>query len=215
MAIDPKRVLPTKINLIKLRREERMLKRIRNIIEEKREVLLHYIKSYAEEYNRYQKEVYEKINDVFNEYYLGLASEGIERIEAYTGNVSDILQVTVTSRILFAVKVPVFTLDKSTLPPIPLPLDAYPSIVSSFMRLRDLIPLILKLAEYEETLKRLIMELKDTQRLINALDYVILPSYAEAVKYIKNILDQRLREDFIRLKLIKKKLEARAEATVV
>ncbi|MEM1758255.1 MAG: V-type ATP synthase subunit D [Acidilobaceae archaeon] len=215
MAIDPKRVLPTKINLIKLRREERMLKRIRNIIEEKREVLLHYIKSYAEEYNRYQKEVYEKIYDVFNEYYLGLASEGIERIEAYTGNVSDILQVTVTSRILFAVKVPVFTLDKSTLPPIPLPLDAYPSIVSSFMRLRDLIPLILKLAEYEETLKRLIMELKDTQRLINALDYVILPSYAEAVKYIKNILDQRLREDFIRLKLIKKKLEARAEATVV
>lgn len=215
LAIDPKRVLPTKINLIKLRREERMLKRIRNIIEEKREVLLHYIKSYAEEYNRYQKEVYEKIYDVFNEYYLGLASEGIERIEAYTGNVSDILQVTVTSRILFAVKVPVFTLDKSTLPPIPLPLDAHPSIVSSFMRLRDLIPLILKLAEYEETLKRLIMELKDTQRLINALDYVILPSYAEAVKYIKNILDQRLREDFIRLKLIKKKLEARAEATVV
>ncbi|MCX8196633.1 MAG: hypothetical protein N3F67_06150 [Acidilobaceae archaeon] len=39
-----------------------------------------------------------------------------------------------------------------------------------------------------------------------------MPSYAEAIRYVKGVLDQRMREDFIRLKMMKKKLQARAEA---
>jgi V/A-type H+-transporting ATPase subunit D len=174
-------------------------------------VLLHYIRSYADEYNRYQKEVFSKINEVFSEYYVGLSGEGLERVEGYTGGASDTLEVEVSSRVLFAVKVPVFKLDKSSIPPLPLPLDSHPNLISSFLKLRELLPSIIKLAEYEETLRRLIEELRNTQRLINALDYVILPSYSETIKHIRNILDQRLREDFIRLKMLKRKLEAMAE----
>ncbi len=209
MAVDPRKVLPTKINLIRLRREYRMMVRIRSLMEEKREVLLHYIKSYAEEYNKYQKEVLAKLNDMFSEYYLGLSSEGLERVEGYTGNVAGTLHVSARSRVLFAVKVPTFHVDKGALPPLPIPLDADPHLAASFLKLRELTPSILKLAEYEETLRRLIMELKDTQRLINALDYVILPSYSKSINYIKSVLDQRLREDFIRLKTLKKKMEAK------
>jgi len=212
VAVDVRKVLPTKINLIRLRREERMLKRIRSVLEEKREVLLHYIRSYAEEYNRYQREVLGRISEVFKEYYIGLSWEGLERVEGYTGGVASTLEVDVASRVLFAVKVPVYKLDKSTVPPPPVALDSHPSLISSFSKLRELLPSILKLAEYEETLRRLIEELRDTQRLINALDYVILPSYSEAIKYIRSVLDQRLREDFIRLKMLKKKLEAVAGA---
>jgi len=212
VAVDVRKVLPTKINLIRLRREERMLKRIRGVLEEKREVLLHYIRSYAEEYNRYQREVLGRISEVFKEYYIGLSWEGLERVEGYAGGVASTLEVDVASRVLFAVKVPVYKLDKSTVPPPPVALDSHPSLISSFSKLRELLPSILKLAEYEETLRRLIEELRDTQRLINALDYVILPSYSEAIKYIRSVLDQRLREDFIRLKMLKKKLEAVAEA---
>jgi V/A-type H+-transporting ATPase subunit D len=166
LAVEARKVLPTKINLIRLRREERMMRRIRNVLDEKREVLLHYIRSYADEYNRYQKEVFSKINEVFSEYYVGLSGEGLE---------------------------------------------SHPNLISSFLKLRELLPSIIKLAEYEETLRRLIEELRNTQRLINALDYVILPSYSETIKHIRNILDQRLREDFIRLKMLKRKLEAMAE----
>jgi V/A-type H+-transporting ATPase subunit D len=211
LAVEARKVLPTKINLIRLRREERMMRRIRNVLDEKREVLLHYIRSYADEYNRYQKEVFSKINEVFSEYYVGLSGEGLERVEGYTGGTSDTLEVEVSSRVLFAVKVPVFKLDKSSIPPLPLPLDSHPNLISSFLKLRELLPSIIKLAEYEETLRRLIEELRNTQRLINALDYVILPSYSETIKHIRNILDQRLREDFIRLKMLKRKLEAMAE----
>jgi V/A-type H+-transporting ATPase subunit D len=212
LALEARKVLPTKINLIRLRREERMLKRIRNVLDEKREVLLHYIRSYAEEYKRYQREVFSRINEVFNDYYVGLSWEGLERVEGYTGGVASTLEVEVSTRILFAVKVPTFKVDKATVPPLSLPLDAHPSLTMSFLKLRELLPSIIKLAEYEETLRRLIEELRNTQRLINALDYIILPSYSETIKYIRSVLDQRLREDFIRLKMFKRKLEALAEA---
>ncbi|MEM4681637.1 MAG: V-type ATP synthase subunit D, partial [Acidilobaceae archaeon] len=90
-----------------------------------------------------------------------------------------------------------------------------PALIKSFLILKELVPYILKLAEYDQALKRLIEELKETQRLINALDHVILPSYAQAIKYVKSILEERMREDFVRLKVLKsvrEKVEAEAEA---
>ncbi|MEB3861276.1 MAG: V-type ATP synthase subunit D [Desulfurococcales archaeon] len=210
MAVDPRKVLPTKINLIRLRREEKMLRKIRGVMEEKREVLLHYIKSAAEEYNRYQKEVFEAINEIFTEYYLGLAEEGVERASAYSEAVPQTLTVEAGTRVLFAVKTPTFTLKEDTLPPLIPPPAASPHLTNSWILMRRLLPSILKMAEYEEMLRRLIEELRETQRLINAMDYVILPSYARAIKFIKSVLEERMREDFVRLKMLKRKLEERA-----
>ncbi len=211
MAIDPRKVLPTKINLIRLRREERVIRRIRGIIEEKRDVLLHYIRSLADEYNRYQKEVIGRINEVFTEYYKGVAEEGLGRVEGYAYSVPESLRVDVGTRILFAVKTPTFKLVDGTMAFPHLPGDASPSLVNAYLGARELVPYIFKLLEYDETIRRMLEELRSTQRLINALDYVILPSYAEAIKFIKSVLEERMREDFIRLKILKRKLEERAE----
>ncbi len=210
LAIDPRKVLPTKINLIRLRREEKMLKKIRGVMEEKREVLLHYIKSAADEYNRYQLEVFNKINDLFTEYYKGVAEEGIGRVESYAEATPQTLSIGIGVRVLFAVKTPTFMLARDSVPEISLPPAVSPSLYSSVVMLRELLPSILKMAEYEEALRLLIEELKETQRLINAMDYVILPSYAQSIKYIKSVLDERMREDFVRLKMLKRKLEERA-----
>ncbi|MEB3773439.1 MAG: V-type ATP synthase subunit D [Desulfurococcales archaeon] len=210
MAVDPRKVLPTKINLIRLRREEKMLRKIRGVMEEKREVLLHYIKSAAEEYNKYQQEVFAAINELFTEYYLGLSEEGFERAAGYSEAVPETLRIEAGTRILFAVKTPTFTVKKESIPPLMPPPAVSPHLVNSWYMMRRILPSILKMAEYEEMLRRLIEELRETQRLINAMDYVILPSYSNAIKFIKSVLDERMREDFVRLKMLKRKLEERA-----
>ncbi|GBF09334.1 V-type ATP synthase subunit D [Aeropyrum pernix] len=211
MAVDPRKVLPTKINLIRLRRELAMLRRIRRVMEEKREVILHYITSMAAEYVRYQREVYSELERIYQNYYLGVAAEGIERARAFTAPAEGSLEVDVSTRTLFAVKTPVFRLREETVPPLPLPAGSDPKLVQSILDMGRILDKLLKLAEYEETLQRLISELKDTQRLINALDYVILPSYQNAIKYIKLVLEDRMREDFVRLKMIKRKMEAKTQ----
>ena len=209
MAVDPRKVLPTKINLIRLRREVKMLRRIRGVLEEKREVLLHYIKSSAEEYARYQESVLERLDRVFEEYYRGVAEEGFARTRSYSEQQSQDLIVDVGVRVLFAVKTPTFQVEEGSLPRAPYPPDASPHLVRSAEMMRQILPELLKMAEFEEALRRLIDELRKTQRLINALDYVILPSYERAIKFVKTVLDERMREDFVRLKMLKKKLEAR------
>jgi len=209
LAVDPRKVLPTKINLIRLRREVRMIRRIRRVMEEKREVLLHYIKSAAEEYNKYQQEVFESIGSMFRDYYLGLAGEGPERVSAYAAAAPESLDVEVGTRILFAVKTPTFRLREGSVASPALPGGVHPRLALSYREAARLLPKLLKLLEYEEALALLIEELRETQRLINALDYVIIPSYEQAIKYIKSVLDERMREDFIRLKILKRKLEER------
>ncbi|MEB3844623.1 MAG: V-type ATP synthase subunit D [Desulfurococcales archaeon] len=208
MAVDPRKVLPTKINLIRLRREVKMLRKIRGVLEEKREVLLHYIKSSAEEYARYQETVLEKMNAVFEEYYKGLVEEGYTRAKAYSESIPDRARVEIGTMVLFAVKTPTFKLDPDSVPPIPYPNEASPHLIKSGELLREILPDLLKMAEYEEAMRRLIDELRETQRLINAMDYVILPSYQQAIKFIKTVLDERMREDFVRLKMLKKKLQS-------
>ncbi|MEB3755764.1 MAG: V-type ATP synthase subunit D, partial [Desulfurococcales archaeon] len=87
-----------------------------------------------------------------------------------------------------------------------------PYLVDSLEMMKSILPNLMKLAELEETLRLLIKELKETQRLINAIDYVILPSYEKVTKFINMVLEERMREEFIRLKLLKRKLERREEA---
>jgi len=193
VAVDPRKLLPTKINLIRLRREEKML---RGVMEEKREVLLHYIKSSAEEYNRYQAEVFRELERIFKLYYLGLAEEGEARARAYSLGAPETVRVSVGTRVLFAVKTPTFRVPEGAVADDPFPPDASPSLREAREALAEVLPSILKLAEYEEMLRLLIEELRETQRLINAMDHVILPSYREAIKFIKAVLDERMREDF-------------------
>ena len=211
MAVNPRDILPTKINLIRLKRDLAMIKRIRRVMEEKREVLLHYIRSTAEEYNRYQIEVYKEVIKIFALYYKGLSSEGLLKVNEYASSTPESFKIKIGTRVLFSIRTNTYTPIEGTIAMPPFPLGVSPYLFESYMKLKDSLPLILKLAMYEETILRLIEELKDTQRLINALDHVILPGYTRSIKYISSVLDERMREDFIRLKMLKRKRIAAEE----
>ena len=73
--------------------------------------------------------------------------------------------------------------------------------------MRLALPRIFRAAEYENSILELARSLEKTQRLLNALDYVIMPGYNESIKYISSKLEEREREDFSRLKHVKKVLE--------
>ena len=46
-------------------------------------------------------------------------------------------------------------------------------------------------------------ELERTQKLLNALEYVIIPQYQDAIYFIKATLEEHEREEFVRLKKVK------------
>ena len=72
-----------------------------------------------------------------------------------------------------------------------------------------MLPKVCKAAEYENAIFNLAKELERTQKLINALEYVIIPQYEDAITFIRASLEEREREEFVRLKKVKVVIEKR------
>lgn len=213
VAIDPRAVLPTKINLINLRRSYAAVRRIRRVLEDKREVLLLNIRLAIEEFARYQNSVREKLRKAYDEYFATVIQMGYIGLRSIERSTPKTASIVVGERAALGIKIPVLTIDKNTVQKPEYPPGTTPySLDICITLLREALENIVKLAEAEATLRRLIDELRRTQKLINAIDYIVIPNYASAIKRIRMVLEERMREEFIRLKIMKKKLIARGAA---
>ena len=65
--------------------------------------------------------------------------------------------------------------------------------------------LTVDLAEIENSVYRLADAIKKTQKRANALKNIMIPRFEETVKFITDALDEKDREEFSRLKVIKRK----------
>jgi V/A-type H+-transporting ATPase subunit D len=64
-----------------------------------------------------------------------------------------------------------------------------------------------ELAEVENSVYRLADSIKKTQKRANALKNIMIPRFQKAVKFISDALEEKDREEFSRLKVIKAKKE--------
>ena len=69
----------------------------------------------------------------------------------------------------------------------------------------SLIERMVKAAEMEATLKRLLAEIEATKRRVNALEFKVIPELEEARVFIQLRLEEREREETVRLKRFKNK----------
>jgi V/A-type H+-transporting ATPase subunit D len=71
----------------------------------------------------------------------------------------------------------------------------------------EIFKMVMKLAETETAMKRLILEIEKTKRRVNALEYVLIPRLDETKRMISFRLDEMERDSFVSLKTIKRRLE--------
>ena len=73
-------------------------------------------------------------------------------------------------------------------------------------RFIEALALLAELAELENAVMRLARELRKTQRRCNALSKIFMPDYRETIGYIMGALEERERESFVILKMIRDRL---------
>ena len=71
------------------------------------------------------------------------------------------------------------------------------------LALSGIMPDLLKLAEIEKTCQLLAAEIEKTRRRVNALEHVMIPQYADTIKYITMKLDEAERSSTTRLMKVK------------
>lgn len=79
---------------------------------------------------------------------------------------------------------------------------------ASMDALRELLPLMLRLAQAEKTVQLLAEEIEKTRRRVNALEYVQIPTLQETIKSITMKLDENERGNLARLMKIKDQMIA-------
>ncbi|MFH1786024.1 MAG: V-type ATP synthase subunit D, partial [Candidatus Micrarchaeota archaeon] len=76
----------------------------------------------------------------------------------------------------------------------------------------EILQMVIKLAETETAMKRLIVEIEKTKRRVNALEFVLIPRLEDQKKLITFRLEEMERDSFVSLKTIKRKLDKEKKA---
>jgi V/A-type H+-transporting ATPase subunit D len=73
----------------------------------------------------------------------------------------------------------------------------------ALLKIDQLVSRLLELAELEKTLELLSAEIEKTRRRVNALEYILIPSIEETIKFINLKLTEMERGDLTRLMRVK------------
>ena len=205
------RVSATKIELIKIRRSMQVAKMVHKILDDKREVLLKKIDEMIEEANKARGDIWSPLGEIYTAVYDAYMSLGTGTLESVSDSTPSVMEVDVNVRRIVDVKIPTLQVKtKEGGQDLSYGfIDTNSSVDKAAKPIKNILPKVCKAAEYENAIFSLAKELERTQKLINALEFVIIPQYEGAVAFIRATLEEREREEFVRLKKVKVVIEKR------
>ena len=203
-------VAATKIELLKYKRSSQVATMVQKILDDKRKVLLKNIEEMIDEASRARGGIWDPLQDVYssvNEAYLTL---GTATVDLVAESAPAVMEVDMSVRRVVDVKVPSLAVTEKDTRTMPYGFaDTNASIDRASKQIKELLPRICKAAEYENSIFSLAKALEKTQKLLNALENVIIPQYQEKIRFIVATLEEREREEFAKLKKVKAAIERR------
>ena len=202
--MDPN-TFPTKGNLILTRNMLRLSKQGYDLLDKKRNVLIKEIMELDERIAELQAD----IETVFSEAYDALRraniSMGIESVARMSYGVAKETSVRIRRRSVMGVELPMVSYDNTTAhkPYFGL-LNTTVSLDEAFDKFNRAKDMIIRLSEIENSAYRLAMAIRKTQKRANALKNITIPKYEALAKSIQETLEERERDEFTRLKVIKR-----------
>lgn len=199
---------PTKIELIKLRRRLALATRIQKIVKDRVSILILEFLQVA----RQTVEAKRRLLDEFAESYRTLSItagyHGYIALEKELAASERDLGIAAGLRNVGGVRIPAFELKEAGSGVRGYSLADTSSWLDRTAELsQKCLETIVELAELQRSLELLGREINRTKRILNALEYLIIPALAVTIKYLYMKFEERDREEKSRLKRVKVLLE--------
>lgn len=200
-------MVPTKGNLIIAKNTLKLSKTGYELLDKKRNILIREMMALIES----AKQIQSKIDTTFSDAYAALQRAnlemGIDAVEkiGFAVDVEESLEVKFRS--VMGVEIPIVIMDEDEFEPVCGFGDTTVSLDIARKRFDEVKKLTRLLAQIENSVYRLADSIKKTQKRANALKNVMIPRYEAETRMIRNALEEKEREEFSRLKVIKAQKE--------
>jgi V/A-type H+-transporting ATPase subunit D len=204
---------PTRMELLKLKQREKLAIKGHSLLKEKRNALIMEFFNILERVKGSRENVSEKLIDAYKDLTAAQIIMGDLAVRKAAMSVKESVNVDIESRSIMGVVVPVMDYDVQKRNIVERGygfMDTSVKLDEAAKEFEESIALIIELAEVEKTIILLAGEIESTKRRVNALEHIIIPRIKNTVKYIEMRLEEMDRENFVRLKMIKKTMEMEA-----
>lgn len=195
-------IVPTKGNLLATKKSLSLARTGFELMDRKRNILIREMMALIERAN----EIQDKIDSTYEEAYaaLQMASVTLGMCDKIAETVPYDDNLNVAYRSVMGVEIPMVSLER-TPPSLSYGLMETNSMMdNAYLKFREVKYLTAELAEVENSVYRLADNVKKTQKRANALKNIMIPRFEETVKFITDALEEKDREEFSRLKVIKR-----------
>ncbi len=200
--------VPTKGNLIATKKSLDLARVGYELLDRKRNILIREMMNYIDA----AAELQGKVDSTYAAAYAALM-----RANTTMGNCADVAStmqldnsLSISFRSVMGVELPTVTMQDGAVSRIPYGLSSTCSMLDeAYLLFMEVKRLTARLAEVENCVYRLADAIKKTQKRANALKNILIPKFEEESRFITDALDEKEREEFARLKVIKNMSENR------
>jgi V/A-type H+-transporting ATPase subunit D len=197
------KVSPTRSNLLMVRQRLSLAREGFRLLDRKRDVLIMEIMQVISSAEGIQTQVEGQFERAYASVQQARAAMGTERVRRIALSRRDQVDVQITPRSIMGVVVPHVRYSAPEERLLYGLGDTNVTLDQVQQEWTSVVGMMGDLAQTVTTVWRLAVELKRTQRRVNALENVHIPAYEETVAYIEGMLEEKEREELFRMKRAK------------
>lgn len=199
-------VAPTRTNLMRLRDELRFAETGRELLDQKRNILVMELLSLVDQAVEYEARLDTSFAKAYSCLEDAVMSMGRLRVGAMASAMDIRSTIKVKQRHVMGVVLPIVDTGFSDHGPYYSPLDTSASLDGAAIAFREALSMLGHMAELRVSLARLSREVRKTIRKVNALEKIAIPELEETLHYIRNRLEESERDMFVLMKTVKDRL---------
>lgn len=202
---------PTRINLIQTKRTLSLAESGRDILERKRDILLRELRHSIYDAERAREELNEALKKAYRSLQEANLVRGSKAVASAALGSSLEADFLLDFRSVMGVTIPVLEFqNESEVKPDYGFASTSVELDKAFKEFYGVLELVADLAKAEGITFQIARDIGRTQRRVNALNHVLIPQYRATVKRIDLVLEEKDREEFVRMKRVKRVIRRRA-----